>query len=315
MSGPDISGSGFMGLAFEATPGTYVAPTKFFPITGESLGFMPNNTFRRPIRQTVDQIGIIGGNIDVTGNVTMEALDDVMVYWLYAMRTSIAKSGTGPYTYVSTPVGGVTANRTLSLTVVRAGTVFGYVGCVVSKLTLSIQGDYLQAQVDIVGTNETVQALPTPTWTTNSVPFGPGMWNVQIPTLTQVFDLDTFSFSIDEVFAAQYRLKNTGPNSGRGAQFVAAGERTIQMTATRDFIDRTDYDAFQSNTSQSITITASNGANSSISFVLPVAYKSAYAVPLGAQGNLVRSNITYDSTIDSTGKAAQITVITMESIT
>lgn len=315
MPGPDISGSGFMGLAFETTPGTYVAPSKFFPILSESLGFMPNNQFRRPIRQTVDQIGMIAGNIDVTGNVTMEALDDVIVYWLYAMRTTIAKSGTGPFTYTITPVTGVTANRTLSLTVVRAGTVFGYVGCVVSKLTLSIQGDHLQAQVDIVGTNETVQALPTPTWTTNSVPFGPGMWNVQVPTATQIFDMDTFSFSIDEAFAAQYRLKNTGVNQGRGAQFVAAGERTIQLTASRDFIDRTDYNNFQANVSQSVTITAVNGANSSISFLIPVAFKSAFAIPLGAQGNLVRSNITYESVIDATGKAAQLTVITNESIT
>jgi hypothetical protein len=33
----DIGASGEVGLAFEATVGTYVAPTKFIPVRNESL--------------------------------------------------------------------------------------------------------------------------------------------------------------------------------------------------------------------------------------------------------------------------------------
>jgi hypothetical protein len=49
-------------------------------------------------------------------------------------------------------------------------------------------------------------------------------------------------------------MKNSGPNAGRGAQFVSMGERLVQMTASRDFLDRTDYNAFQAGTAQSINI-------------------------------------------------------------
>jgi len=311
----DIGGSGFMGLAFETVVGTYVPPTKFFPILGETMQFMPNNTFRRPIRQTVDQIGMVPGNVNTQGTVTMEALDDVLVYWLYAMRMGIVKTGSTNFTYTCTPVQGLTPTKTLSLTIVRAGTAFGFVGCVVSKLTLSIQNGILQADMDVIGLNEASAVMPTATYTGNMPPYGPGQWNVQIPTATQVFDMDTFSFSIDEKAAAQYRLKNTGANQGRGAQFVAFAERTIQMTASRDFIDRTDYNNFQANVSQGITIAALSGANNGITFSIPNAFKSTYDVPLGQQGNLVRANITYDTTVDATGKACQLIVQTQEVIT
>lgn len=159
-----VSGAGSAGLAFEVTPGTYVAPTKFFPILGESLEFQPGNVYRRPIRQSIDQIGVVPGNVVITGSISMEALDDVIVYFLYAMRMGIVKTGTTPnWVYTCTPTS-VSAfpTRTLSLTVVRNGVVFGYVGCVVTKMTLSIQNDILQMDCDIIGQNETTQSAPTP---------------------------------------------------------------------------------------------------------------------------------------------------------
>lgn len=316
--GVGVSGGGSVGLAFEVTPGTYVAPTKFHPILSESLEFQPGNIYRRPIRQSIDNIGMVPGNVNVTGSISMECLDDVIVYYLYAMRMGIVKTGTTPnWIYTATPTSlAAFPTRTLSLTVVRNSAVFGYVGCVVSKLTLSIQNDILQMDVDIIAQNEATQTAPSPTWGT-SVPIGPGQWNIGIPTATQVFDMDTFSYSIDEAAAPAYRLKNTGPNAGRGAQFVSMGERTVQMTASRDFIDRTDYNLFQAGTGQSITVlgTANGSANNSIQFLIGNAFKSAYQVVMGAQGDIVRANLTYDSVIDGSGNATVLTVKTQETIT
>ncbi len=314
--GVGVSGGGSAGLAFETTPGTYVAPTKFFPILGEQLQFMPGNVYRRPIRQSVDQTGMVPGNVSATGTITMEAMDDVIVYFLYAMRMGIVRTGTNPnWIYTCTPTStNAFPTRTLSLTIVRNSAVFGYVGCVVSKLTLAIQNDILQMDADIIGTNEATQSLPTPTWGTGT-PYGPGSWNVGIPTATQVFDMDTFSFSVDEAGAPAYRLKNTGANAGRGAQFVSMGERTVAMTASRDFIDKTDYGLFQAGTAQSITILCSHGANNSIQFLIGNTFKSSMQIPLAAQGDIIRSSLTYDSTIDGSGNATVITVASQETIT
>jgi Phage tail tube protein len=312
-----VSGGGSMGLAFEVTPGTYLAPTKFFPFLSESLEFQPGNIYRRPIRQSIDNIGMVPGNVNVTGTVSMEALDDVIVYFLYAMRMGIVRSGGPNYIYTCTPTSlAAFPTRTLSLTVVRNSQVFGYTGCVVSKLTLSIQNDILQLDCDIIAQNEATQSAPTVTYA-NSVPIGPGQWNIGIPTATQVFDMDTFSYSIDEAGAPAYRLKNTGANAGRGAQFISMGERTVQMTASRDFIDRTDYNLFQAGTAQSITIigTSAGSVNNSIQFLVGNTFKSAYQVVMGAQGDIVRANITYDTVIDGSGNATVLTVKTQESIT
>jgi hypothetical protein len=315
--GVGVSGGGSLGLAFEVTPGTYIAPTKFHPILSESLEFQPGNVYRRPIRQSIDNIGMVPGNVNVTGTVSMEALDDVIVYYLYAMRMGIVKTGATNFTYTCTPTSlAAFPTRTLSLTVVRNSAVFGYTGCVVSKLTLSIQNDILQMDADIIAQNEAVQSAPSPTWST-TVPIGPGQWNIGIPTGTQVFDMDTFSYSVDEAAAPAYRLKNTGPNAGRGAQFVSMGERTVQMTASRDFIDRTDYNLFAAGTGQSLTVLgqSAGSVNNSIQFLIGNAFKSAYQVVMGAQGDIVRANLTYDSVVDGSGNATQLVVKTQESIT
>jgi Phage tail tube protein len=315
--GIGISGGGSLGLAFETNVGVYASPTKYHPILSESLEFMPGLMYRRPIRQSIDQIGVVPGNVSVSGTVSAEALDDILVYYLYAMRMQIVRTGTSPnWVYTCTPTSlSVFPTRTLSLTVVRNSQTFGYTGCVVSKLTLGIQNDILQADMDIIGLNEAIQNQPSPTWNT-TVPIGPGQWNVQVPTGTQIFDMDTFSFSIDEAGTANYRLKNTGANAGRGAQFIGFGERTVQMTASRDFIDRTDYNAFLATLPQSITIlgTANSSVYNSIQFLIGNATKSAMQIVMGAQGDIVRSTLTYDTVIDGNGNACQLAVNTQETI-
>jgi hypothetical protein len=197
----------------------------------------------------------------------------------------------------------------MSITLVRNGVVFAYTGVCVTHQTFTVNNNVLEYDVDIIGLAEATQSLPTPTWPT-AVPYGPGSWNVGIPTATQVFDMDTFSASFDDAGAANYRLKNN-----RGAQFVSFGERTIQMTASRDFMDKTDYALFQAVTGQSLTVAVTNGANNGIQFDIFNAIKDVYQVPLSGQGNLVRASITYNSVLSSSGASYDIIYKTQETIT
>jgi hypothetical protein len=203
--------------------------------------------------------------------------------------------------------------KTLSITVVWNGVVFGYVGCVVGSFELSINNGMLMFKGSILGRDEAVQSLPTATWTTN-IPFGAGSYNVQIPTATQVFDADDFTFASDDNASAEYRLKNTG----RGAQFIRFGENNVTLKTTRDFDVRTEYDAFKALTSQTITITATNNVvNDMITIAMPVAIKDTYEVTgLGGQADLIRAAITYNAVMDGTGNTYTITVLTLtENIT
>lgn len=310
---PGIGASGIVGVAFETTPGTYVAPTKFIPITNESLKYVQDTVWRRPIRNALGILGAIPGNVHVEGSLVCEVLSDTILYFLYAAHTTQTKTGTGPYTYAFKASQAALPTKTLSITVVRNGIVFGYTGCVVSSFEISVDNGTLMLSCDILGRDEAVQSAPTATWSTN-VPFGAGTYNVQIPTATQVFDADGFTFASDDSASAEYRLKNTG----RGAQFVRFGENTVSLKTERDFDTRTEYDAYKALTSQTLTIVASNSAvNDQVTINMPVAVKDEYVVSgLSGQADLIRASITYNAVMDGTGNTYTITVITLtESIT
>jgi len=292
------------------TPGVYAAPTKFFPFNSESITTPQDTVFRRPIRQSADVIGAIPGNFHVEGDVQLESLEDVVLYFLWASRTVIVKTGSAPnFTYTITPTAAAVANKTLSLTFVRNNIVFGYTGVCLSSFKFGIDNGILSFNTSIQGRDEAVQSPPVPTWPTTT-PFGAGQYNIEIPTGSAVLDTDTFEFSVEDNAEAQFRLKSTG----RGAQFIKYGERNSTMTVERDFESRTDYDAYKALTSQTITLTATKGANNQISLLAPVAIKDTYEVGLSGQGDLVRASISYQNIIDGTGKSWQIVIKTQEDI-
>lgn len=308
--GVGIGAGGLLGFAFETVPGTYVPPTKFVPIESESLKYVQETVWRRPIRQSADIIGQVPGNARIEGDISMEAFEDVVPYFLWCGRTTNAKTGTTPnWIYTFTPSAVAVPPRTLSITVVRNGQVFGYVGCVLSKFQFTVDNGTLKFNASVIGQDEATQTTPSATWPT-TVPFGAGQYNIQIPTATQVFDADTFDFSVDDNGGAQYRLKS----SGRGAQFISYGERTVQLTMDRDFLDRTEFDAFKALTAQAITLQATKGTNNQIQVDVTTAIKDTYDVNLGGQGDLLRASITYQAPINASGVSYTVTIKCQETI-
>lgn len=305
-----IGAAGILGVAFETTPGTYVAPTKFIPFRSESLAWKQETIWRRAVRGVADPLGAVAGNGSFDGDIEIEALHDCMIYFIYASRVSVAKTGAGPYTYNATPTAQATttSGRTLSITIVRNGVVFGYTNCSVTKSEYTVDNGLLIAKYSIIGSDESTQSAPTPTWPT-SVPFGAGMYTMEIPTASAVTDTDAFTFSIDDSGQQNYRLRSTG----RGPAFASFGDRTIELSMTRDFQNRTEYDDFKALTSKSITFKAINGANQVV-FLVPVSIADTYEVAIGSTGDLVRAETKYNGVHDPTN-AYKITVITTENIT
>lgn len=293
-----------------SAPGTYSAPTKFFPFLSESLVTSQETQWRRPIRQSADILGGVPGNFHMEGDLSIEALEDVVLYFLAASRTTITKSGSTNFTYTVTPTSAGTSAKTLSITVVRNGIVFGYTGVTTSSFKFNVSDGMLMFDVSLMGRDEATAATPTPTWPTTT-PYGAGMYSVEFPTGAPVTDTDTFEWSVEDSAEPQYRLKNTG----RGADFIKYGERNATLSAERDFINRTDYDNFKALTAQSVTITATKGVNNSISLLAPVAIKDSYEVTAPGQGDLVRASISYQNVMDATGKSWQITLKTQEDFT
>lgn len=307
-----IGAGGAMGVAFEVTQGTYIAPTKFIPIDNESLQYQQDTVWRRPIRYTAEILGAVAGNAHVEGDITMDCTEDVLLYFLRGARTSCVKTGTTPnFTYTFIPTAAAVPAKTLSISVDRNGMVHGYTGCIVSSFTISIEDGALKLNASIVGNNEAAQgALTGVTWPTVA-PFGMGLYTLEIPTTTAVFDTDSFSFQVEDNAEPQYRLKNTGI----GAQFVAFGERSTTMSVERDFEARTEYDAFKTLTSKSITLKATRTANNVVQIDMPASIVNTYEVGLSGQGDLLRASVAYNGVVDGTGKSYQLIVKTQEDIT
>lgn len=303
---PGIGANGFIGIAFEVTPGTYVAPAKYVPILSESFKYQQDTQWRRPIRQSADVIGATLGDSRIEGEISIEALSDCVPWFLYCARTTPVKTGVGPYTYAFKPNALAIPGKTMSITIVRNGLPMGYTGCIIGDFTFSIDDGMMKMDMNVLGRDEAAVALPTATWGT-SAPFGAGQYDVQIPTATAVLDTDKFEFKVNDNASPAYRLKSTG----RGAQFFYYGERSVELSVERDFESRADYDLYKALTAQSITLIASKGASESIKFEVPVAIKDAYDINgLSSQGDLLRASVKYQAAIDGTGNTYTLTVVT-----
>jgi hypothetical protein len=308
---PGIGASGIMGIALEAVSGTYVAPTKFVPFDSESLMYQQDTVWRRPIRNTPGITGAIGGNAHVAGDISMDALADVIPYFLLAGRTSVQKTGAGPYVYTFVPTPGAIPTRTLSITIVKNGVVFAYTGVVVNTFQLTTDNGILKFNVGLIGRDEATQSVPTPTWPTTE-PFGAGSYEILFggpDPSDQIFDVDTFDFSVDNGGEPQFRLKNTG----RGAQFIKYGEMAATLSMERDFESRADYDAYKALTQNEVHLNCVNGAEE-ISVNLSTAIADSYEVALGGQGDLVRASVSYQCVINAAGETYEIEITTAEDI-
>lgn len=321
MSTFGVGASGFLGVAAETVSGTYVAPTDYALIRNESLAYDETRIQRRPLRGVADLTGLLGGNVQISGDLQIEVLEDTLVQLLRAARGVITKGGAGPFTYTFKPSQAAAPTKTLSITVVRNGVVFGYVGCVVSSMSFTTDGGLMVGNFSILGRDEASQSLPTPSYPTLD-PFSPGMYAIEVPTTTQVFDTDQFTFAVNDNAESQYRLKgaeNATPGSAgtRGAQFVKFGERTAELTLERDFLNRTDYDAFKALTSQSITVRAKRTATQYIEFLMEKATPQSYEITgLTGQAELIRAGVNYQGVYNpGTTQSYQIKVASATSIT
>lgn len=311
----DIAACGFLGIAQETTPGTYVAPAKYFPIQSESLTINQNIVQRRGIRGTPDIIGTVPGSYTAEGDIEMEAFDDVIPYFLLAARTSVVKGGTTPnFTYQFRGANCASYNAdgaTLSVTVVRNGVAHGFTGIQVGSFEFTESDGILMFRVSVMGRDEANQTVPTAAFPTTQLPYGPGSYDIEVPTATDVSDVETFSFSVDDSISAADRLRAV-----RTPAFLYYGERSTTLSLTRDFENRTDFDSFKAATSQSVTIKAARGANNKIEILMPVAYKESYEHNLSGQGDLIQASISYFGAYGATQAGSyQIDIATQENIT
>ena len=316
----DIGGAGALGIGFETTLGTYIAPQKWIPIRSESLTKAEDKIYRTNIRQSADRTGAVKGYQHVEGDVTFEVSADVLPYFLYIARTVPVKTGAmAPWTYTFAPAHtakattatGTNTRKTATIHIIKGGHHRGFLGCSVGQLAFTLDSGLLMCTASIIGVNEpdADQTTATPAWTTNTPPFGPGDITLEIPTGTPRGDADTFSMTINDNLAHQNRL-----NGQRFAAYQNWGERETTLSAEADFDNLTDYNVFTGQTQQAITFKATHSASDEITIVYNAAIQDGFMANLSGLGDIVRMAMEYH-TIHATTESYSIVVKTAESIT
>jgi Phage tail tube protein len=313
----EVGGAGWLGIAFETTLGTWVTPAKWIPIRSETLAVTENKQYRMNLRGTADRTGALPSYTHTEGDIVFEVNPEFLPYILYCARTSIVKSGAGPYVYTYTPAHvaaattatGTTTRKTASLTINRGSNYFGYVGCSVGQMVFSTDEDgMLLLTASIVGTTEVNQAGPfTPSFTATP-PISPGQVTLEIPTASARADARTANLTINDNLIPANRLNGT-----RSAAYQNWGEREITFTADFDFNTLTDYNIFRAGTFQTATYKGINGTET-VTITLNATVMDSYPVNLAGLGE-VNSAAVEMHAFYNTGNAYTIVVNTAENIT
>src|SRR5580765_5566120 len=293
-----LGGTGWLGVGFETTYGTWITPTVWLPIRSESLQKQEDKIYRTNIRGVADRTGAIQGYYHIEGDIEFEVNADVLLYFLYLGRFLPAKSGAGPYVYTFTPTHiaspstatGPATPKSGAVTIARNNRYFGYSGVNVARYSFRVEDGLMLCTASVIGLEETNQAGPfTPVYN-STTPFGPLYNRIEIPTATVRTDIDTFTLDIDDGGEAQNRIKTTG---GRAAAFMKWGEREVTLSMEHDFDALTDYNTFLNKTVQSITFKGSVGASNEVSFVVAATVVDSYEVGLSSLGDLTRATVQY----------------------
>jgi hypothetical protein len=290
----------------------FVPATKFFPIKNDTMKLDKQTDWRRTIKGVADSHGHVPGNMHAAGDVDVEFLEDVHPYFMMASRMNVVKSA-GPtnWIYTGTPLHGAlpsaAVKSTLSITIVRGGLIFCYVGCVVHGHEFNLENGVLMTKYHILARDDVYGELtippsmpvnaPTPT-----TPFGMGSYNIQVPTATQIFDVDKFTFTVDDGGVAEFRLRNNTPAAGGPSplspQFIRFGERKVDLKLERDFVDRTEYNNWQTQILRAISIIVQRqggSVNNQLTLTVPQAVEKDYTgLGLSGQGNLLRYTMDYE---------------------
>jgi hypothetical protein len=328
-----LSGSGWLGFAFETTKGTYVAPTIWIPILSESLQYTEERYFSPQIRQQVMVSDVKQGFYHVAGDIEWEVDPAFLPYLMYCTRHTIVKSGAGPYEYKYTPStagssstgAGATTAKTASIVIARNGEFFSYSGCVLAGYTFAVDTSdgILKMTANILGEKEADQAGPfTPSWAAPNL-LGAAAHQVYVaasatsPTFGAAStDFNGFTFSAEHGAEPQNRIINT-----RAAAYVSYGETVANVETELDFIDRTEYDNFVATTTKAIKLESANGGatysagTSGVKIQANRAVYETYDLGLSGLGDLIMAGVTMRSIGIAGGDAYEIHVKSAANIT
>lgn len=305
---PIASGlAGQLVIAEEVTYGTYVAGTRGFEFTDESLQFE---------REQIESMGIRAGRRvqsrfaqgvqRVSGDVTLElAPQGFGLLFKHIMGTS-ATTGAGPYVHTSSP--GPLDGKSLSVQVGRpfsTGTVqsFSIVGTKITQAEINAAvNEYATMTLSLYGNHEdTAQTLATAAYPTLT----PFVFTQGVLTVAgSGVDVRNFTLTIDNALIVdRHFMRTTTPE--RSKEPLEGGYRQITGSFESDFESLTAYNRYVSGTTAAMVLTFTSGANT-----LVISMNTRYdgeTPTIDSPDDLVALNMGFKA-LSPTSDAAAITI-------
>lgn len=267
-----------LGVKAETTWGTFVAPTRFYPLISESLTEEIDRLESEGIitgLRVLNTAQWAAGNVDVGGDIQTELYQQGMGALLKACFGAVSTSGAGPYTHTFTP-GDLTDDH-LSVQVGKpdgAGTVqpFSFSGMKVTDWELSMEaGGLVTLSTSLVGKQlATSESLATASFGTGAAtPFtfkhasatiAGGAANVKKLTISGSNGLD----SDRRFIGSEYR-----------AEPLEAELREYSGTVDLEFESLTQMNRFRNATEVALVATISAGASASLTTTMNVRFDGA----------------------------------------
>ena len=282
----DVAGGGHVGLGIETTHGTIITPAVFAPVTAESLAEKINNVTRKPILGQPVTLGKVSGRSHVEGDITIEMLPLTMVYFLAASRWAITKSGIGPYLYVATDGSSAHVkgnNRSLTISIDRAGIGFAYLGCQVVGMKIFLEDGVPMVTYSIIGREE-VNYSPGAITIPTEVPFSADDIALTVAGSART-DIDTLEIDLDDNGEPRFNLSGSVK-----ADYVKFGEFNGSASFEVDFESKADYSIWTALTVQELKAVWTIDADSIVDIELHGGLYDTYEVGLGAMGDQVRAS-------------------------
>lgn len=298
-----------LGVKAETTWGTFVAPTRFYPLISESLTEEIDRIESEGIvtgLRVLNSAQWAAGNVDVGGDIQTELYQQGMGALLKACFGAVSTSGAGPYTHTFTP-GDLTDDH-LSVQVGKpdgAGTVqpFSFSGMKVTDWELSMEaGGLVTLSTSLVGKQlATSESLATASFGTGAAtPFtfkhasatiAGGAANVKKLTISGSNGLD----SDRRFIGSEYR-----------AEPLEAELREYSGTVDLEFESLTQMNRFRNATEVALVATISAGASASLTTTMNVRFDGA--TPEVDGRGIVQLSAPYKC-IGSTTDASAITAV------
>lgn len=308
MSGPLESARSYLGIAKEATKGTAVPPTDFFPIEISKLkpeDHDPKIMDTASRGSNVLNYGAIKGRKWGTYALGGPAFADMIPYFLAGILGDIATSGaSAPYTHVistlnSGVAGATTQPKAFTITDFYTEAVRAWAGMQIEELTLTFTKDgLLEFDAKMVGWSSAPAATPTPTFS--------GV----VPMPTWLCVMTIAGTAISNMVDGSITIKRTSSvihttNGSRDPWNVFLGPVQVSAKFTCIMEDESQYTHFTNNDQPAFVLNWTDGAGAGLVEVQAQFSEGAYiAEVIDRSKDYVEVQITVEAISNVTDKGA-----------